>query len=395
MDACLNLINLYKNEFTFTVSNFDKLFSLFQLVNNQILILEKIANSPYELSKLTAIRNQFESLAVLVFMEDTVEKLEFYATKAMISPDLVNKFWQENKSSYLKLFKTTVDFRSRATLLCFHSFVSDVSQKLSSYFKEFQNLMSKINKSLNGFYVDVVSSLSLKNDFKSASNNETIETILNVITSKDQDIRLEIEYRTLLFQLVFKTCEKEIVVNYLKKWFSSELFIGGDKNGIDVSVMFMSCLNEQLGQETSELSNENLVTRALKYSSDLVEHKATFGKMFETHKKLGVTFDMNQLELIAKFKFTSGLLVRFVHSSHFFEMFRVMPGFDGFNENMKKLVTSMYDEHRTPTLANFLIKEFVRKHGSSSLNFIMSCEQLKWITPKSLVGEERVSYCYR
>lgn len=203
---------------------------------------------------------------------------------------------------------------------------------------------------------------------------------------------IEMPFRTLLVQMVFKNYQQEIVIGHLKSWFLNESFIGKSdlfQKGSEIAVMFTNCVYDQLVQETAELGDEQLVAHALSISNLLFDNKDRLVKIFQTRKRLGLTYEVDDLVMMSKAKFAITLLVRFTHNFEAFETFETIQYFDMFNDRMREIVVGV--EQNTKTLANYLIKEFVRKHGSSSLNFIMSNSKLNWITPKSLVGEERVT----
>lgn len=398
-------MNLFKNEFELSSSNFNKLFEFLQVLNQQISSLQAIISSDQveELTKFIKIRNQHESLCVLRFLLDIVEKLEYYAYQHKMYGVVVMNFCKDIKSDYLDLFgeeQTEVDFTNRATLISLHTFINNISEKLSTNFQLQEKLVNKINQCLNVFYVDVIDSLCLNNPWKKPSDN-AVEIILSVITSKQINdgrthaFELGIASRTLLVQMVFKNYKQDIVINHLKRWFKNESFMGKNaifKDGIEVSIMFVNSVYEQMVQETCENRKEILLSNALDHSLALLNHKVQLVNIFKTRKIMGITYDVNELLLIAKFKFACSMLVRCAYSSDVFEKFQSNPVFNSFNKTMKELLS--YVEDVTTTLANYLIKEFVRKHGSSSLNFIMTNKELMWITPKSIVGEERVSLAF-
>ena len=131
---------------------------------------------------------------------------------------------------------------------------------------------------------------------------------------------------------------------------------------------------------------DKVLEHAVETSKNLVERKEQLKSIFKTTKRLGLTYEVDHLLLIAAFKLATSLLVRFAHSADSLSEVEGNETFDKFNANMKQVNNELLTV--TKTMANYIVKEFVRKHGSSSLNFIMCTDELKWMTPESIVGDE-------
>jgi energy-coupling factor transporter ATP-binding protein EcfA2 len=148
LNACIRTLELFREDFTLTNLNLDRLFCLFQLVQQHFLTNGLAGNHQQATTttgnqKLATIRELFQSLSVIRYLLDVFERYNFdedlYAAAATDSEDsFIRLFNQHIKPIYLSHFSDpsqTVDFKKTNTILRLHSFVIQTNKILNETIK--------------------------------------------------------------------------------------------------------------------------------------------------------------------------------------------------------------------------------------------------------------------
>lgn len=192
LDACLRLLEILKAEFKFATVSFNRLFVILQLLSQYLLTnfgLPTTVNNLTTEPKLTKIRHQHQSLIVLRFFFNILEKLEKFEaeqrmlieTDEIVEEDyLTHEFVREVKAAYLEYFKNEVDFKTNKTICNLHYFIVEVAQIVRKNFSNAPEAIKLVEEGLNVFYVDIIDSLCFGSGNADKPDDEAINSVLKV-----------------------------------------------------------------------------------------------------------------------------------------------------------------------------------------------------------------------
>ena len=308
---------------------------------------------------------------------------------------LISLFAGFISSLNLSYFNKDISFKHPHTLVRLHEFIIECDHKFTETTK---NKLAKneygsdINESLNNFYVDVVESLCFRRNQR--PNDETVEAILQVITEKqiknaNRHFNINLVSRSLLVQIVFKNYN-EIVIRHLTDWFDASSRLVGKhelfSSSQEIALLFLNCVYDQYIHQTSSLSVDEQMQVSYKVLTDLLAEKPNLNGIFNEKRAMLKTFDVKYLLVLSKLKFVLSVLSRLSYEQTVFESIQNKDLFAKFNSCIKETVESTTS---TIKLRHYLIKDMIRKYGSSSIKYVQTNETLKWMTPTEIIGDEK------
>lgn len=126
--------------------------------------------------------------------------------------------------------------------------------------------------------------------------------------------------------------------------------------------------------------NENeKISHGLFICNEISESKPYLTSLFTPNSK---TYSVDYLVIIGKLKCCIQIMAMFCNSQLSMDKADTQL-FAAFNGKMKMLFSELKHE----TIFNYLIKLLIRKYGSGCIKYVMSNEDLKWITPKEIIGD--------
>lgn len=85
------------------------------------------------------------------------------------------------------------------------------------------------------------------------------------------------------------------------------------------------------------------------------------------------------------------------YSKDVYDAYKNDHDFKEFNLNLKHLMETTFGQGeeahargQTDTFTNYLIKDMIRKYGSSSIKYVLAEPDLAWMTPASIIGNQEV-----
>jgi hypothetical protein len=360
--------------------NLNKLCSLIQLINQTLTI-------NLSETKLVSIQQEYESLSLLLLF---VDNMTFNDSNNL-------KLLNELKNTLIDSFKQNVNFKTRTTVEQLQDFIVVATQKLLNQFNS-----KEVEENLNVFYFNAIEYLVFMN--QSAPNDDTIDLILETITSKHLSggggvaFTIEPTFRKLLIQIIFKNYNQK-VISHLEKWFREEGNITGARSlfesSNELALLFQDCVHDQL---IHDLTTKN---QTLKDQIDLANKECEYllkknqlNQIFKRKKMYGATYEVTFLIDLAKLKFCLCTMSKSCHSKDLFDLHN--KDLTNFNKNLKELIHNTFgqsnEEHsqygKTDTFINYLIKDMIRKYGSSSVKYILAEQELNWMAPGSIIGNQ-------
>jgi len=363
--------------------NLNKLCGLIQLVNQTLTI------NLSETNKLISIQQEYESLSLLLLF---VDNMIFNDSNSLKLLQTLN----ELKNTLIDSFKQNVNFKTRTTVKQLQDFIVLATQKLIQFNSK------EVEENLNVFYFNAIEYLVFMN--QSAPNDETIDLILETITSKHLSggggvaFTIEPTYRKLLIQIIFKNYNQK-VISHLEKWFREEGNITGAKSlfesSNELALLFQDCVHDQLIHDLT-MKNQTLkdqIDLANKECEYLLKKKQ-LNQIFKRKKMYGSTYEVTFLIDLAKLKFCLCTMSKSCHSKDLYDSHN--KDLINLNKNLKELILITFgqteEEHsqygKTDTFINYLIKDMIRKYGSSSVKYILAEQELNWMAPGSIIGNQ-------
>ncbi len=411
LDACLECIALFKQKFTYSRLNNDRIFQLLQLISNLILRTKKetITNDEEmsdtsNYSKQRVISQNFESLNMLKLFLNLL--LKFDNSLGEHDQEIMKLKMYSNVLNQLNLtyFYKDVDFKTKHTIQNLHEFLIYAQNSFHEFLiRAFGNneqkrieLHGSLNDYLNTLYVDVVESLCFSDETR--PSDEAIELLLKSLTDKkiialtpnSHCLEIQQMHRYLLVQLLFKNYN-EIVVKNLNKWFNSTDIIGHNKmftTHEEMAILFQNCVFDQYVNQVLNDSLDDQIFKANQICCELLAEKDSLRRIFEERKIILKSFNVNFLIKMAKLRFTVSVLVKASNSQESLDSIKSSRQiFNDFNNKMNELIS--FIKQKSDTAINFLIKEIIRKYGSQSVKFVMYNENLNWMTPKEIIGDDQ------
>jgi len=415
LDAALEAIRLFKlkkTEYFFdsfsqkkAQLNLTQLTSLVQLVSQTLSFphCHKFEMSKQYSDKITQIKQQYESLSLLLLFLDTMCLSDWNASR-----DLLLRLNELKNKLSLEYFNLNVNFKTKATNQKLQMFIVNAYNSLKGFTKS----NDEIQDNLNIFYFNTVEYLVF-NDRNEPPDDETIDLILNSITEKElrsnneqqQPFRIEPTYRALLIQIVFKNYNEK-VIEHLDKWFKQGTITGQNQlfeSSNELALLFQDCVHDQYihnltaKQQTlcDQITLANSVCAELLVASN---QRTNLIQIFKSRKMYHATYDVACLVVLAKLKFCLGTMSRACYSKDVFDAYKHQKEFKEFNTNLKNLITITFGQGeeahtkgQTDTFINYLIKDMIRKYGSSSIKYVLAESDLSWMTPPSIIGNQEVN----
>lgn len=407
LDSCIEAIRLFKADFKYNTNSLNRIFELVQLISHLMMV---VSSGDDELSmldeedktKLTLIEQQFESLTLLRLVLNFLIKYdsESLLDDAEIDADKDQLYKSILTSLNVRYFKENVNFKTKRTIDALHEFIVF----MFASFKEFiakaygsnqEQAVLYVEEHLNMMYVDVVEMLCFRDNKR--PNDDAIETILHAMTDRKiptstgtSSLTLGQVHRYLLVQIVFINYN-EIVEKNLTVWFNTMNLIGQNKifaSHEEMAILFLSCVFDYYVNQTLNESLDRQISSAHRICQDIVADLTQIDKMFNEKKIFGKSYNVKYLLLLARIRFVTNVLVKSCHSQEALDSIQDTKLFEEFCANMKRLIE--YSQSRnTDTLINYLIKEIIRKYGSTSVKFLLYNEPLSWMTPREIIGDDQ------
>jgi hypothetical protein len=393
-DSCIECIKYFQENFKlsdcFDTHSLNKLYALLQLIS-QMNLRFKEQNEAND--KIRVINEKFEALTVLRLFIDNIIKFDYETVRYLPIKHLFDSFLLKLNTTY---FSKNVDFKNLNTIDNLHKFIIEFSDAYKKYVKESADIsFENMNDNINAFYVDIIEGLCFKNYQK--PNDDAIEAILKVITDQkiiveNNSFDLNLTNRSMLIQIVFRNYN-QIVESHLTRWFDSKSFIGANQvfaTSQEISLLFQNCVFDNYVHQISNLSIDEQIKFAIPITDEIV--KKTEGRILERifNEKRGMlkTFNVDFLLVLSKIKFILSILSKVSHDQETFEAIRNMQQFEKeFSSKIKRIIDSTAPT--TNKLIFYLIKDMIRKYGSSSVKYVQTNEKLSWMTPKDIIGDEK------
>ena len=406
LDSCIECIENFKRNFKDNSwvdgQSLNKLYALLQLISQ--LSLES-SNNTDQISnnKFNQINEKFESLTILQLFMDNIPKYDFEKIQPEQRNLIITLFGKLINRLNLNYFYKDINFKNQKTLLNVHNFIVECHNVFNTEAqKKLSNLPygSNIEDSLNNFYVDIVECLCFRNNQR--PNDDTIDSILKVITEKEMKstenkiFPMNSISRSLLVQIVFKNYN-EIVIKHLKNWFiNNSLVVGLFESSQEIALLFQNCVYDQYIHMASNLPIDRQLEFANKVMSELISppnatnkegFKQIINKIFNEKRVMLKSFEVNYLLILSKIKFVLSILSKLSYEENAFRSIEDKKLFHAFNTNLKEIV--LYLKPTSNKLINFIIKDMIRKYGSSSLKYVQSNTEINWMTPPDIIGDDK------
>ncbi|CAF0704523.1 unnamed protein product [Brachionus calyciflorus] len=248
--------------------------------------------------------------------------------------------------------------------------------------RQFKDPYEKFIQKLNLFYYNIINTLIFKSN-DSIPDADLIESILRIATQgkiyAENSFYLDSRIRSLILQLIFRNYTMSS--DYFNKWFANTET--DMRNNIDMALTFISCVEEA---NTNELINKNLdeqIQVADNICQVLLNNFNQLNLILNNQTK---RLDIESLAYLAKLKFCLKTLAKVTYSQEKLESIKNKPLFDSYNYKMQKLIEPSLQI--TDIVFNFLVKEFIRKFSFTSVKYILSNPNLKWMMPKKIIGDK-------
>lgn len=400
LDSCLQAILSFKQNFAFSneISDLDSLLTLLKLISE--LWLTKLGQSN---EKLEIISENFQALTALKYFCDLIRKVfdkfeEEFRKNDEFKYEIIKVFNEQIKLFNSKYFVSNTNFKNLNTIQNFHEFVVVCYQSFKNSFNSNKIFMDFFEEYLNNFYLDAIESLCFDQSSSLEPNNDTIDFILKSMTDKKLTLdsayfELKPIYLSLLLQIVFKNYNDNLI-SHLNKWFNSTSFIGQNeifRSGEEFAILFQNCVFDQYVSQFTKLEICLQLDLANKLALEIVKSLGILERILAERKIMGKTYAVNHLLILAKLKFCISVLTRFSHSEKVYESVKNLEILHEFNSNMHKIVEFSLSKFASPTktVINYLIKDLIRKYGSSSIKYVLSNPTLAWMAPKEIIGDNQ------
>ena len=241
---------------------------------------------------------------------------------------------------------------------------------------------------MNKFYLNTIETLVFSKE--NVPDTKLVVSILRVITKcsvfGEYGVRLHIKpiYQDLIIQILFQNyCD--IVNKQLDSWFKTN---SGSDASRSLALSFQKCVQDSLFTTIAsyEADMNKKVVYAISISDELKQKLQLLEEAFDKKAK---TYSVKCLIILAKFKFCLKILASLANSTDSIDSIDKKL-FVQFNNQMKMVMLPTLSYYESDKLFNFLIKEIIRKYGNSSIKFIMAQEDLKWMIPTELTGDNLV-----
>ena len=156
-------------------------------------------------------------------------------------------------------------------------------------------------------------------------------------------------------------------------------------NATEMAILFSNSVEEicHVDEELEHADLANKVAMACQLSHDLLINKKVLALVFATepHKE----YNSSWLVYLAKLKYCLKMLVKYNCGE---ESSINLDSFAQLNANLQRLFESVGSCKQLETLHNFIVKEIIRKYGSSQFKSVSNDEQLRWLVPNEIFGAE-------
>jgi hypothetical protein len=196
----------------------------------------------------------------------------------------------------------------------------------------------------------------------------------------ESSLKLKPVHKGLLIQIMYRDYQ-DMVLKELDATFKVN-------NSRELALTLIHCVQDQC---FSNEANKNVATQvgfALIVCKNLIRTAHLYEEIFSTNKNL--IYKSSHIVFLARLKYCIKVLASVTHCSEAVASVEKKP-FDNFLDSMRQLISPSLEHYKSDLIFNFLIKELIRKYSNSSIKFIMSDDNLKWIVPKDFVGEDLVT----
>ena len=278
-----------------------------------------------------------------------------------------------------------------------------------------------INK-INGFYLNIQELIVFNENNKDKINESIINLLMDLftesryrmlefavkgnrsatVTAASLIFEFKPQFCSLLIQILYKN-GKDPVKKYLDEWFKKqeaiykEEFVPGNYTYFVDSVnrsslYYINCVHDSLVQENNEQSMIKRVENVLsllrvEIMGNANKYDAIACIFRDTYKK----FDCKSLTKLAYLKYAILVFAEFVTNYKVLKMNQAkydqeLKLLEELNFELKGVVQKVYDVSKT--VCYFLIKELIRKYGSSTIKELPQIPLFKWIVPDGLIRND-------
>ena len=271
----------------------------------------------------------------------------------------------------------TVCLGCKREIECF----GELSKSLSEI-EERKSTFENLELNLNTFYMNTIETLVFRKDAASP-DTKLVESVLNVVTKGfvlgERNVKLMIKpiYKSLLIQILYRNynnavCEK------LNQTFRKE---EGCK---ELALLFQDCIQTLCFKNVANKDLNLKIIYANEMAEELIQKLGLLDEIFDNTTKF---YHVDCLKLLAKFKYCLKVIASVASDPDAMHLADEVL-FNKFNSNMKTLMEPTLHHYKNDTLYNYLIKEIIRKYSNSAIKHILGEENIKWMVPKELVGDD-------
>ncbi len=239
---------------------------------------------------------------------------------------------------------------------------------------------------LNSFYLNMIEFL-FKNEWQ-RSNRNLFEPVLEAvcegkISNQEETVQITKYYRLCLLEFFYKN-HLDFMLKHLESWFRNRCRLNFN-DAVQMAILFENCV-EEICHENDELKNTSLESKArvsFEISQALVKEKNTLKQIYSQDQK---EYSSKEIIYLAKLKFCLKMLAKFNCSDDVVDKLANDLHCQKFNSNIKTLLELPECHNKNKTIFEFIVKEIIRKYGSSQFKAISNNDQLNWIVPKEFFG---------
>ncbi len=284
------------------------------------------------------------------------------------------------------------------------------SEELRTRYNEF------IDK-INGFYLNIMELIVFNENNNTKIDADIINLLMELITEsrfksieyaiKDAKATSELifefkpQYCSLLLQILYKN-SKETVKVYLDGWFKKQEtsyrvdFKANKETDLVKSVnstalFYLNCVHDYLVQD----NNEQSLVKQIEYALDLLRAEILSQNDYETiadiFKDSTKRFNVKSLTKLAYLKYTILIFAQLVSNYRNYKLSAAkydaeLKLLDELNFELKNVIEKTHEKSKT--VCYFLIKELIRKYGSSIIKDLPNIQSFKWIVPDGLIKND-------
>jgi hypothetical protein len=254
---------------------------------------------------------------------------------------------------------------------------------------QFNEAIDELTEALNQLYLKTLENLIFKSDLDNDIVIKLMKSLSEYSITSSSDmytyLSLKPNYVSLIFQSLFIKNES-LVCGYLKEFINS---VPSNQN----LAKYLYPISLNLQNSLQQKYNLQLLKRNIDYQVGIVEritlelNKQNMIENIFTATKRDNKLNVDYILYIAKLKLCLKILAKVTNSKIAFDCLEDKELFQEFNKRMKSILETSFNNAHTDTVFNYLIKELIRKYSSSSIKYVITNPDIKWMIPTVLIGD--------